>query len=247
MAENVEKEVASKGAPKGCKHKVERRLSNVEFFKACEMMRNEVEWFKTHRPTYVEAAAYMAGKLGFELAPQSVPQMVEATGVTWEKRSAGPNASSTVKSGSNGVRIVCNAQMILFRKLDELCRALGQPGVEPPITLTALHEYYKKVRTGKAEQRIGDIAELEDTTQMLAEAATQAQQASNGRTVTTPSATDDAGNVGIVVFKAGDEVVLDGSPFKRHKITLIRANGRHAVLDGNHEVRVDRLKPAPKR
>lgn len=196
--------------------KAPRRLTNVQFFQVCEELRNQREVMTTDRPTLKETAVLLGKKLGFEVSPGTVSDARQVTGIEWVSK------ADTKRSGSGTKDPVNSASRILANALHKLYMELG---VHPPDTLQRLRDYYTTLSRGHQTGTVADIAKdvkedeplPKNVAQMVADAQqaiekTQAQQ-QNGTTV------------GLKVFKVGDEVMMDGSPFKRHRITSLKGGG----------------------
>lgn len=224
------------GMKKGTKQ--ERRLSNVNFFRLCEEMRNRREVLTTERPTLVEAAKQMSERLGFLVAETTFRQAQEATGITWTPK-VGPKSGATKTPGANGNRIVMRELLRLIDHVNGLCGSLNYPLHEMSPITQRLQSYYEECRKGGSGVSIVEIAAALDTTQMLTQAAVQVSEAEKvAKDTRVPEVQAPAGQN---VFKVGDCVMVDGSPFKKFKIMALRDAGRLAMLDDNREIKVARL------
>jgi hypothetical protein len=204
-------------------------MNGPNFYKLCQMMTEERGVLQAECPTIADTARTYEKRLGFQVLPAHVKQAQEATGVHWTPRIKG-TAKGGVKK-TNGTRILVTAVRFLHKELTALQRELGKPECRMPETFDQLHEYFSTKR--------GEVPEHE---QIDADAAKVAQGDSTSKAQVEPVPAQANGGVGAAVFKVGDEVTLDGSPFKRHRIHVMRGNGRVAVLDNNHEVQVSRLR-----
>lgn len=81
------------------------KLTHEKHFRLVDLIRTDVEWFKTHRPTWKQAAKYLSDKLGFPISISSLPEAAALAGVTWENRWPGPAIAREPWLGSARLRI----------------------------------------------------------------------------------------------------------------------------------------------
>lgn len=60
------------------------RMTNAQFFKLCEELRNKEEWFKQNRPSLRKGAEYLSSVLSFNVTDKKLAEAKELTGVSWE-------------------------------------------------------------------------------------------------------------------------------------------------------------------
>jgi hypothetical protein len=206
----------------------EKRLSNLEFFKLCEELRNRREVLTTECPKYTEALHQLEERLGFGVPTGGFKKAMEATGVTWTPKKALPRYTR------DGKPTVKNSGRILTKWLVELYEKMGEP---VPELLKALLDGYK----GLPNNLVLVKEEQDQNPKTLSNGSTEGNK--ENQPGTEPY---NQKEIGTVVFKVGDVVYVDGSHFTKYTVLQMRGNGRYAILDNNHEVQVSRLNLAQK-
>ncbi len=97
-----------------------RRVTNIQFLKVCDCLRNDREWFLAERPTAERAAAFVSDKVSFVVPPSTIVDAKEATAISWVTKSSRHTTGRT----SKGIKA---AQMVtrLRAAFLELCHSIG--------------------------------------------------------------------------------------------------------------------------
>ena len=93
-----------------------KRLTNVDFFKLCELARDKREHITANFSSFRKLAAYMTAESGIDVAEMSVPTILETVGIVLEKKSGLTVAN---ENRTKTIRIIVRAFCKLLDKLGE--------------------------------------------------------------------------------------------------------------------------------
>jgi hypothetical protein len=105
------------------RHIIKTRLTQVQFYKVCEFMRNKEEWFKQNTPTFDQAAEYISKEIGFEVSRRTVAVARSSGIISWD------SPISLAKAGAKKFRERVNGEVSELNKsvvhLMEYCNQLS--------------------------------------------------------------------------------------------------------------------------
>lgn len=105
-------------------------LSQGEFYRVCEALKDNKEWFLDSRPNVVQTAARLSELTGLEVSRSSVKSAKQATGIEWVIK---PTQRGTTREQRNWASRDIRVLAIHLRRL---CIELGR---EVPSTLEDLY------------------------------------------------------------------------------------------------------------
>lgn len=98
-----------------------RSLTHVQFFKACEALKEERDWFILERPSAAKAAAKLSQMCGFRISDHTVDGLKEATGIKWDV----DRSACQIKGRTGGKRLTAHQGKTIVVAIAELYRRLG--------------------------------------------------------------------------------------------------------------------------
>lgn len=212
-----------------------KRLDQKDFYKVCNCFAADAEWYLKERPNKKAAAARLTEKSGIQVSPESIRNIQEVTGVTWEPR---------MKTGT-GVRPNSKSHLLhparcLALAFEELCHRIGEP--LPEMLKPLLAHYRDRLSMKEALEQAGHSVEEEVPSNPSSDPGS-----TNGQS---PHDVPPVPKIDLrpierkdTLYHEGETVTLD-TRSAVHTIKRLDRNDHRALLSNGEWVHVSRLKPA---